>query len=725
MNFIDSLINDKDAARYNANAKKVSALLQFDKDRVTNFTILERHQCLAMISKASGRDRLQVTFCHKVLGDNFFGDPTKCIALVGLGARASPVEFPDEDFLKLTVTRKMPSLAEMLNIEFGKKFCFSNARLVQNLITNSSNKQQVPNAVLLLPKTLEVLKKFRVLQARLIFEELVKMIRKEILDAKMKATLETESDEDSDTGSEDSGDELNKGSDDQNNESGKDIEKENPSTKVSVDSVQIEDKDITGEIRDTYENLLSFLFLMATNPKTAPTIDLDPATDEESIKWVTLKNAALSNTGVVTPPPSSGLNTVADVSSNNLANALTNFTNTIDKKFTADTELAAKKLVLKEGKSWENLTEVKQWTLLNAGIHQNPNFTGAPDDTETELTIPTEPSKNLKHILKCSSSANVQNFLHTHPLFRDAIVAVDIGACAALKTGTILSSDGVYDVSNFAPHFFALKSSKQHKEDHLLMDLKISHDKVTQEDMVAATTQTVQYPTNYFETVEFLKNFSTIIKLLWSEEAIVTESSKNIVATLKRDVKDWMHCFRSSDDFGAWLITEINVKFQRFFHSCSLNEPSSIDLASIDLTKFLDKVRKCEILPSTPAWLKVLRQRGEKRKNSNQGGQERNKEDDDRKKPRLGALVPSEIANKERLYVDGDYATVFASKNRIGISPCVLDNGKNVCNRFLATGSCSANCRHKNAHIKTISTAESRRWMDFKAKVEEKAKASG
>ena len=98
MNSIEHLLAHKDAAKYDACGKKVSALLQFDKDKVTNFATLQKHRCLTMLSKAPGRDKLQITFNHKVTEDSFFSDSSKLIGLVGLGARASPVEFPDDEF---------------------------------------------------------------------------------------------------------------------------------------------------------------------------------------------------------------------------------------------------------------------------------------------------------------------------------------------------------------------------------------------------------------------------------------------------------------------------------------------------------------------------------------------------------------------------------------------------------------------------------------------------
>ena len=47
-------------------------MLQFDKDGVTNFDHFEKHQDLAMLSKAPGKDKLQITFAHKVSEDLFF-----------------------------------------------------------------------------------------------------------------------------------------------------------------------------------------------------------------------------------------------------------------------------------------------------------------------------------------------------------------------------------------------------------------------------------------------------------------------------------------------------------------------------------------------------------------------------------------------------------------------------------------------------------------------------
>ena len=62
----------KESQKYNSFGSKASALLDFDKNMVSNFNILEEHKMTNMMSKASGKDKLQVRFTHRSSKNKFF-----------------------------------------------------------------------------------------------------------------------------------------------------------------------------------------------------------------------------------------------------------------------------------------------------------------------------------------------------------------------------------------------------------------------------------------------------------------------------------------------------------------------------------------------------------------------------------------------------------------------------------------------------------------------------
>ena len=79
MNFRDHFQTSKEAQKYNSFGAKVSALLDFDKNRVANFNTLEKHKMITMISKAPGKEKLQITFAHRSSENSFFDESSEKI----------------------------------------------------------------------------------------------------------------------------------------------------------------------------------------------------------------------------------------------------------------------------------------------------------------------------------------------------------------------------------------------------------------------------------------------------------------------------------------------------------------------------------------------------------------------------------------------------------------------------------------------------------------------
>jgi len=248
---------------------------------------------------------------------------------------------------------------------------------------------------------------------------------------------------------------------------------------------------------------------------------------------------------------------------------LTNFTAQLDKRYAADTDLAADRALGKVTKPWDSLPDVQKWIIRNASTYENPDFTGEEDCTEPEFIIPDKPTGDLMNILKCTTQARVQIYLHTHPLFQDCMVYIDMESCAAMKQGIFLANEGVEDVSNYGPHFCGTQSMKQTRNNFLLLELKATHRQMTQEDLVNATTQTIQYPVTHHELCDFMKNYSNVNNINFGARSIFGKSGVEIVRQLNRHVKDWNNCFKQFKDFGAFFITQIGIRHQRFLASCA------------------------------------------------------------------------------------------------------------------------------------------------------------
>ena len=124
-----------------------------------------------------------------------------------------------------------------------------------------------------------------------------------------------------------------------------------------------------------------------------------------------------------------------------------------------------------------------------------------------------------------------------------------------------------------------------------------------------------------------MKILVRLLELMWGKNALITNGKEKMISSFQMNIRDWMNCFRIEPDFGSGLLTKINVRFQRFLYSCSLNDPSDIDLEALDFTKFIDKVRKGEIIITTPLWLVACRKKKQSEGNSTKNSSERTSED--------------------------------------------------------------------------------------------------
>mmetsp|Transcript_4701 Transcript_4701/g.5635 ORF Transcript_4701/g.5635 Transcript_4701/m.5635 type:complete len:339 (-) Transcript_4701:30-1046(-) len=335
------------------------------------------------------------------------------------------------------------------------------------------------------------------------------------------------------------------------------------------------------------------------------------------------------------------------------------------------------------------------------------------------------------NILKCTTQARVQIYLHTHPLFQDCMVYIDMESCAAMKQGIFLANEGVEDVSNYGPHFCGTQSMKQTRNNFLLLELKATHRQMTQEDLINATTQTIQYPITYHETCDFMKNYSNMIIIDFGERSKFAKSGVEIVRQLSRHVKDWNNCFKQFKDFGAYFISQIGIRHQRFLVSCSQKDPGSIDFDELDCDKFLKKCRRKEMIFSTPDWLKLQRNPPDNKRKYGQDNDDRKGNEQQRHKgqdlrgqgpPRNTTVVMCKIVNSKIRVKSGDYGRLFNRKNRKGIDNPKLDGGLLFCHKIMANGKCTEGCFNKAAHVAAINDGEENRWCAFVKKLEEAAK---
>ena len=179
-NFRDKLLQHESAERYTGNGAKVSKLTTIKKAATDIFINLHAHFSLVMISKAPGGGTLETTSHYNFLGDKFFGTATKMVGLSVFGTRAYPMIFPKDDIFMATANRKLPSFAQMLEI--------SSKEDVKNMEVKGKSRK-VYSAVMITPKILKMLEKFKVLAPANILGSLVTHICTEMKASIVKAMM--------------------------------------------------------------------------------------------------------------------------------------------------------------------------------------------------------------------------------------------------------------------------------------------------------------------------------------------------------------------------------------------------------------------------------------------------------------------------------------------------------------------------------------------------------
>eukprot|EP00592_Proboscia_alata_P015328 CAMPEP_0194401036 /NCGR_PEP_ID=MMETSP0174-20130528/127574_1 /TAXON_ID=216777 /ORGANISM="Proboscia alata, Strain PI-D3" /LENGTH=577 /DNA_ID=CAMNT_0039197677 /DNA_START=503 /DNA_END=2236 /DNA_ORIENTATION=- len=573
---------------------------------------------------------------------------------------------------------------------------------------------KVPNAVMLSPKLLKEFKKFKGSSPKEALLGVINFVKSEI-QAKIIVTRLSG-----------------------NSEETKNDTDDNPAEDVPVNETEepLESEDADSEdiqkIKDEYKQLLSFLFFLAIDYKNLEEIYLDPVTDDSALEWVEKWNTKLDDKQLpnnVQPGPHS--------ENHGMTNALTNFTTVLNNKFTADLNLASDIENGKHLKAWDNLPEVQRRTILNAGIYETRKSSddGNESDPDSAYQVPTKPSESLMHILRCKTQARVQNYLHSHPKFVNNMFHADIGCCTALKNGMLQASSGIRDITNFSPFFCPPTSTDSIKANMLLLEEKAHHELITIEDLMKCTTQTIRHPKNYFELLQFVENFTTLVDIILDTNE--DEEHKELIhatlclnalqVDLKKNVRDWNDCFDDHEFFGVFFLDEVHVRFQRFLSSCASGDPSQIDLDILDFSKFTKKCRYKEINITVPRWLKLIQA-----EQVTKEGKRKIRDDVDRKEDKYVKRPKREergddentVISKfpENFKVSGNYSDIFTKENRKGLDNPKFDDGCMMCHKIMGKGKCHKKCfLHNKAHERKTNDAEGKRWIDFRNKVEKAA----
>ena len=80
------------------------------------------------------------------------------------------------------------------------------------------------------------------------------------------------------------------------------------------------------------------------------------------------------------------------------------------------------------------------------------------EDTETlcGIIIPKGQTEHLQAVLKCTTGARVQQYLHYILKKHKCIVEIGLGMCTAIKSGMIGSQPTEQEFNNYSPFFFPL-----------------------------------------------------------------------------------------------------------------------------------------------------------------------------------------------------------------------------------------------------------------------------
>lgn len=218
----------------------------------------------------------------------------------------------------------------------------------------------------------------------------------------------------------------------------------------------------------------------------------------------------------------------------NWAAALTSMTESISKGFQHNSSSPSSPSDKKK-KAWDNLPDLNKEVILLAG-------------TQDDLVKPSSPTDLMLQVHASGTGPRAQSLLHhTLKVECDCIVSLDDGLCAAIKNGLFLSQPTEQWINYYSPAFTAPERS-DNKTSDLHNALRIMEQaalgKISQEDIASMTKQTVCFPRTYNSLKYTFKNFYSLTKILFGQDALLTQALAELYNHIHQFEIQYTKCFQ-------------------------------------------------------------------------------------------------------------------------------------------------------------------------------------
>ena len=680
---------------YDTNTGALQKLITTKETPENSFRHLTDNKSIVCVSRNDLNGHLQAHFNHTMLKASIALQEPDYLALAGFGRRATPVRLNPKEIFKHPRNKVLvPAFKDILN-----------CKTIDDIkaLTPSKKKVSVDCYALLPPSlTAEILEEDNFDPAYLI----IKMINKINL---IHAIANPENiDLTEEQEKKDGGDEA------------KDETKE-PTSEADEDN---EEEDSTHPLEPSFGRIMNFFYWTVMDTKTIESTRVRPCFKSTTDAWSEQQhimclgmNEPQKKTEKPTPPQdkSSSQEIIIDLSQIFCA-----LTQAMRDKTLSDMQRDAEKTG-GTGKFKKMAPMMRNSIIM---------FTMVPNMEQEDLDE-INPTETFLSILAMKSGSVVRDTLHHMMKTKGCLVCLQDGMCAAIKNGSIQSTD-IYDINGLTPfHCGPEPCGKQLSiEERAVLEETAALGKITKEDISLLTKSENYLPKDFWAYEHQVKNFAMLCELLGGPDCLTARTWKGVARHAQIQQATYRRLEKENNIFYICLLDELHRKTQSFIHSCAHGRVDELNVRQLDFSQIFNEIEGHKYYAKKPLWLP--RDYNKRKAAAPQvvgggGGALNNvtpKKRQFNNRQRGDMVFNQNLQQDMKVPAPTTYHQVFAPEFTKGIQRRNHHDGTEKCNNFHHRGRCDSKCPRIASHAKTLTAEDIAQGKAYVSEVLKKFNAS-
>ena len=339
-------------------------------------------------------------------------------------------------------------------------------------------------------------------------------------------------------------------------------------------------------------------------------------------------------------------------------------------------------------------------------------FTMVPNMEQEDLDE-IKPTETYLSILAMTSGSVVRDTLHHMMKTRGCLVCLQDGMCAAIKNGTIQSTD-IYDINGLTPlHCGPEPCGKQLTiEQRAVLEETAALGKMTKEDISLLTKRENYLPKDFWAYEHQARNFAMLCDLIGGPDCLTARAWKKVAQHAQRQQATYRRLEKEHFIFYICLLDELHKKTQSFIHSCAHGKVEELNVRQLDFSQIFDDIEVHKYYAKRPLWL--LRDYNKRKAAPQQiggggggspgNGTPKKRTFNNQQRGDLG--FNQNLQEQMKVLAPATYHQAFAPEFTKGIQRRNHKDGTEKCNNFHHRGRYHTKCPRIASHGKTLTAEE-------------------